>query len=63
MIELAGDARKDDIGKILISTLPKYRESTYRESISLRMQQMVDGKGAKRIVKHLINDKRLTAQE
>lgn len=63
VIELAGDARKDDIGKILISTLPKYRESTYRESISLRMQQMVDGKGAKRIVKHLINDKGLTAQE
>ncbi len=59
IIELAGDARRDDIGETLVSILFKYQDKAYRKKLSLKMMQMVDGKGAKRIVEHLINDNTL----
>ena len=54
VIELAGDARKDNIDANLINILEKYCDSAYRRMLSEEMQQMVDGHGAERIASFLI---------
>lgn len=54
VIELAGDARKDDIGSNLSGILERYKDREYRKMLSEKMQEMVDGYGAERIAKLLI---------
>lgn len=50
LIEYAGDVRKDDIFGKTAELFEKYDgNKALREERSLKMQQMVDGKGAKRI--------------
>ena len=55
IIEFAGDARLDDIGHNLARIMPKYWNRAYRESISVKMQELVDGRGARRIAELLID--------
>lgn len=55
LIALAGDARTDNIGDNLTSILSKYRDPTYRKNRSLKMQPIVDGLGANRIAKNLMD--------
>lgn len=55
VIELAGDARKDDIGSNLNGILERYKNREYRKMLSDKMQDMVDGYGASRIVEQIVN--------
>ncbi len=55
MIDYAGDVRNDDIFTNVINLYEKYdKEKALRESRSVRMQQMVDGRGAERIAEALL---------
>lgn len=56
VIELAGDVRKDDFGAKVSGILEKYQDREYRNILSRKMQGMVDGLGAGRIVEHLIEN-------
>ena len=50
MIDYAGDVRRDDIFTNVVELYQKYdKDRRLREERSVRMQQMVDGKGAERI--------------
>lgn len=53
VIAFAGDARIDDIGSNLDGILEKYEEGAYRRMLSEKMQQLVDGYGARRIAEIL----------
>lgn len=56
LIDYAGDIREDNIAENITRYLEKYRtDFQLRKNRSDRMQEMVDGKGAVRIAKILIN--------
>lgn len=53
--EYAGDARQDDIASYVVNYLNQYADNYIaRKKYSVRMQMYVDGKGAKRIAKKMI---------
>ncbi len=55
LIDYAGDVREDDIFANVIALYEKYDEdSNVRKARSILMQQMVDGKGADRIARILV---------
>ncbi len=54
VIELVGDARKDDISSNLSESLDRYRDREYRKMLSDKMQVMVDGYGAERAAELVI---------
>lgn len=55
IIPWVGDARTEDVTTNILQLLAgKYTEQTYRKQQSERMQQLVDGKGAKRIAEKMI---------
>ena len=56
IIEFAGDVRLDDIGHNLARIMPKYCDRAYRENLSVEMQELVDGRGAGRIVEVLVEN-------
>lgn len=57
LIPYAGDLRKDPVIKHVIDYLESYRHNwKYRREISLHMQELVDGKGAMRIAKALMDE-------
>ena len=54
LIAYAGDVRTEDIFSNVIEYFEQYKSNErLRQERSLKMQQMVDGKGAKRIAKVL----------
>ena len=55
IIRYAGDARYTDIVPAVKKLLTKYDSREYRQELSTRMQDVVDGKGAERIVRALID--------
>ena len=55
LIEYAGDVRKEDIFGKVAELFEKYdSDKCLREERSIKMQQMVDGNGAKRIAKAIV---------
>ena len=59
LIDYAGDIRKDDIGDQIRFYLTRYqKDKELREVRSRRMQELVDGQGAMRIAKALIEVER-----
>lgn len=57
IIDYAGDARKDNVAENVEELLEKYcYDVELRKEKSQRMQQLVDGKGALRIAKVIIDD-------
>lgn len=54
IIECAGDVRAGDISGELRRLLSTYGDRTYRQNVSARMQTIVDGNGARRIVEHVL---------
>ena len=59
IIKYAGDVRNCDIAENIRKLLCEYDDYEYRKSQSFRMQQVVDGKGAKRIAGEIL--RKLTA--
>lgn len=56
MIDYAGDIRKENVAVQIADYLDRYSSNQkLRQERSLRMQQLVDGKGALRIAKKLMN--------
>ena len=53
IIRYVGDVRYQDISYNIESALSEYDDENIRKDISIRMQKLVDGQGAKRIVKKL----------
>lgn len=51
----AGDVRYDDIYENIIGMLHRYRSMEKRKELSMRMQELVDGLGAQRIVERLFS--------
>lgn len=56
IIAYAGDARFDDIMSPIMDYLKQYEETRIRREKSKKMQELVDGKGALRIVKDLMEN-------
>ena len=55
LIDYAGDVRNEDIFANAVSLCEKYdRDVALRKERSVRMQQMVDGRGARRIAQILL---------
>lgn len=61
LIDYAGDVRRDNIFENTVSLYQKYdRDKELRKARSIKMQQMVDGKGAGRIAKILLENQNVT---
>lgn len=61
LIDYAGDVRNDDIFANAVVLYEKYdKDTALRESRSVKMQQMVDGRGAERIAKVLLENQNVT---
>ena len=59
--DYAGDVRRDNIFENTVSLYQKYdRDKELRKARSIKMQQMVDGKGAGRIAKILLENQNVT---
>lgn len=57
IIPYAGDLRQDDVASNVLMLLDaKCMEYESRKGVSLRMQEMIDGRGAKRIARKLIGN-------
>lgn len=57
MISYAGDLRKDPVAERVAGYLDYYGQNQkLRQERSLRMQELVDGQGARRIAEILINE-------
>ncbi len=54
LISYAGDIRREDISENVLTYLEKYESQTTRSELSRKMQSAVDGKGAVRIAKALM---------
>lgn len=55
IMDYAGDARYDDVYFEIAHILNKYKDADYRKNKSVRMQQLVDGRGAQRIVENIFS--------
>lgn len=55
IISYIGDIRYNDITTNLKYCIKRYYDRSYRERLSIKMQNKVDGKGANRIVEALVN--------
>ena len=56
LIKYAGDVRYDDIGSRIMEYIAYYNDETYRKEISREMQELVDGYGAERIARTLMEE-------
>ena len=54
IMEYAGDIRRDDVYSEIAHILEKYTDGCYREIVARKEQDLVDGRGAWRLVKELM---------
>jgi len=55
VIKYAGDVRTDDVATKVIELIKQYDIDEVRKQFSVKMQKIVDGNGAKRIVERIMN--------
>lgn len=56
IMRYAGDARYDDVAENINKLIDEYASVAVRKDLSVKEQELVDGKGAERIAKIILND-------